>query len=121
MKSVKTIFIFTFIGILFSFLFGHADKIPTEGNWGEDGPRSIIPAPPAASLEGNTVFIEFKDALSNLTVSIIDINGDFYYQETISSGPNSSCQIPQTLSTGEYTLFFNHRYGVLTGNFTISD
>jgi len=120
MKKQKKITILTLIGILCSLLSVYAaeNKIPVKGEWSEQGVRSLVSVPPTASLDENVVFIEFTSALSDLTITIAGTNG-FYYQETISSGPNSSYQVPQTLPEGEYTLYLTHSYGTLTGVFEV--
>ncbi len=120
MRKLRKVTIFTLIGVFCSLLtFAAKDKIPVEGEWNEKDLRSIFSGPPAVSLEGNVVYIEFKRALSNLTVTIAGTNNNFYYQETISSGPNSSYEVPYTLPEGEYTIYLTHGYGTLTGVFEV--
>ena len=43
------------------------DTVPTEGTWGKERYRSIIPNPPTVSIDGNLLSIHFIDALDDLT------------------------------------------------------
>ena len=62
----------------------YADRIPTKGKWGQTDVRSIIPAPPTASIENTNLTVEFVHPLSNLTVKVTDNTGAVVYEENIS-------------------------------------
>ena len=53
----------------------YADNIPTKGKWGPQDIKSIFPAPPTASIEGQDLTIEFTSPLSNLTIQVKDNTG----------------------------------------------
>lgn len=96
-----------------------ADHIPTEGKWGEDGYRSIVPTPPSISIDGHVLSLHFVDPLSNLTVYITNESGQVVYQDIISAEtPRSDYAIPLT-SSGDYQITLIHYYGSLSGSFLI--
>ena len=49
------------------------DTVPTEGTWGKERYRSIIPNPPTVSIDGNLLSIHFIDALDDLTVQVLSL------------------------------------------------
>lgn len=97
----------------------YADRIPPKGKWGPQDIKSIFPAPPAASIEGQTLTIEFASPLENLTVQIKDISGRVVYEETISVSSPQAYSILLNVESGEYTLVMAHRYGHLEGSFIV--
>ena len=97
----------------------YADRIPTKGKWGPEDIKSIFPAPPTASIEGNNLTIEFTSPLSNLTIQVIDNTGTVVYEESVSVTSPQAYTIPLNTENGEYTLCLVHRYGYLTGSFVI--
>ena len=70
---------FTFCAILFAMLLVQpllADIIPTEGIWDDERYRSInTNCPPVVSIEGDILSLSFEDALSNLTVCVMNDKG----------------------------------------------
>lgn len=80
---------FTFCAILFAMLlvqplFG--DNIPTEGIWDDEYYRSVnTNRPPVASIEGDILSLSFEDALSNLTVCVMNDEGVKVYEDVVSS------------------------------------
>ena len=118
MKTFLKAFII-FTGLLVSLcVFG--DSIPTEGTWTDKGIRTLIPPPPSASIEGNTLSIYMAKPLTNLTVQVADLDGNIVYEECISSYEDSfTFHIPLDLSSGEYHLMMVHSYGTLYGTFNI--
>ena len=80
---------FTFCAILFAMLlvqplFG--DNIPTEGIWDDEYYRSVnTNRPPVASIEGDILSLSFEDALSNLTVCVMNDKGVKVYEDVVSS------------------------------------
>lgn len=97
----------------------YADRIPTKGVWGPQDVRSIVPAPPTASIDGKNLTIEFTSPLENLTVKVKDNTGMVVYEENISVSSPQSYLIPLNVENGEYTLSLEHRYGTLIGLFTV--
>lgn len=99
-----------------------SDSIPTKGEWGTPGGlRSSIPAPPEASIEGNTLSIYFADALSGVALYIMDETGNIIYQEVLSSNNSDyTYDVPWTGTSGNYRLLMTHAsYGYQGGLFTI--
>lgn len=96
-----------------------ADRIPTKGKWGPQDIKSLFPAPPTASIEGNILTIEFASPLENLTIQVKDISGKIVYEESVSATSPEAYSIPLNVESGEYTLVLAHRYGYLTGSFII--
>ena len=97
----------------------YADNIPTKGKWGPEDIKSIFPARPTASIEGQDLTIEFTSPLSNLTIQVKDNTGMVVYEECVSASGPQVYTIPLNLENGEYTLELVHRYGYLTGSFII--
>lgn len=73
--------------MLFLVQFSFADTIPTEGQWNEeDYYRSVhTNRPPVASIEGDILSLSFEDALSNLTVCVMNDKGVKVYEDVVSS------------------------------------
>lgn len=69
--------------MLFLVQFSFADTIPTEGQWNEeDYYRSVhTNRPPVASIEGDILSLSFEDALSNLTVCVMNDEGVKVYED----------------------------------------
>ena len=72
----------------------YADRIPTKGKWGPEDIKSIFPAPPTASIEGNNLTIEFTSPLANLTIQVIDNTGTVVYEESVSVTSPQAYTIP---------------------------
>lgn len=100
-------------------LFG--DTIPTEGKWDEEYYRSVdTHRPPVASIEGNTLSLNFEDALSNLTVCVMNDKGVKVYEDMVSSEAGSTYSISLDGEVGgQYQIVLLHQLGHLTGNFTL--
>lgn len=94
-------------------------NIPEKGSWGDEDVRSIIPAPPTASIEGKVLTINLSDPLSNLMVQVKDKDGKVVYENRISTRTPQSYSVTLNVEKGEYTLNFIHRYGFLYGDFVI--
>lgn len=94
-------------------------NIPEKGSWGDEDIRSIIPAPPTASIEGKVLTINMTDPLCNLTVQVKDQTGKVVYENCISSTTPQSYNVTLNVENGEYTLNFIHHYGYLSGSFVI--
>lgn len=86
--------------MLFLVQFSFADTIPTEGQWNEeDYYRSVhTNRPPVASIEGDILSLSFEDALSNLTVCVMNDEGVKVYEDVVSSEAG-----------GTYSLLFSGR------------
>ena len=46
------------------------DTIPIKGEWSIEDIRSVVPAPPTASIEGNVLTVNFVNPLADLTVKV---------------------------------------------------
>ena len=111
-----------FAACLFVSLFLFADSIPTLGTWDTKGVRTLVPPPPAAYIEGDTLSIYLAMPLSNLTVLVIDSEGNIVYQGSITSNiPDYTCNIQLAIPDGEYQLLLIHYYGALSGTFEIAE
>ena len=101
MKNVNK---FTVVAILFALFLTNSvlgDNIPTEGKWRDEYYRSAdAPLPPVASIEGDILSLDFEDALSNLTVCVMNDRGVkrgrwnlFIFFSGRNKWPISSCTI----------------------------
>lgn len=98
------------------------DTVPTEGTWGKERYRSIIPNPPTVSIDGNLLSIHFIDALDDLTVQVVNEQGAILYNEVVSgeAGECVSISLDQA-GTGCFYLVLEHSLGQLTGDFIIQN
>lgn len=93
-------------------------KVVREGSWSTESIRSFIPAPPTISTDTQTLFIHFRDHLSDLAVTIYDENEKVIYQDVISSHGGGVYLIPiEDSRFGEYRIVLEHKLGTLTGTF----
>ncbi|MDR1980565.1 MAG: DUF3244 domain-containing protein [Tannerellaceae bacterium] len=100
----------------------HADSVPVNGEWNPIGLRSSAsPAtlPPLVSITNNVLSLYFPSALSNLTVTVSDADGNVVYQTCISGASGYTYIIPLDVSPGEYQLTLTHSYGTLSGYFDV--
>ena len=81
-------------------------EIPTEDKWGEkaDGDRSLSNSP-SLLKDANSVYIYSEKQLNNLSIGIIDMQGNMYHQEmtTIQSGVYYAISI-ESLPAGQYNF-----------------
>lgn len=107
---------------LFSPLSVYGDNVPTKGEWHDDYYRSVTPAPPTVSIDGNLLSIHFIDALDDLIVQVVNEQGSILYNEIVSgeAGECVSISLDQA-GTGCFYLVLEHRLGQLTGDFIIQN
>ena len=111
-----------FAACLLVSLFLFADSIPTLGTWDTKGVRTLVPPPPAAYIEGDTLSIYLTMPLSNLTVLVIDSAGNIVYQGSINSTiPDYTCNFQLAIPAGEYQLVMIQYYGTLSGTFEMAE
>lgn len=107
---------------LFSPLSVYGDNVPTKGEWHDDYYRSVTPAPPTVSIDGNLLSIHFIDALDDLTVQVVNEQGAILYNEVVSgeAGECVSISLDQA-GTGCFYVVLEHRLGQLMGEFIIQN
>ena len=66
MKHLISTLFFIVCGIFCTQL-AFCDTIPIKGEWSEQDFRSVVPAPPTASIEGNVLTVNFVNPLADLT------------------------------------------------------
>lgn len=119
MKHLISTLILIVCGICYT-QFAFCDTIPTKGEWSEQDFRSVVPAPPTASIEGKVLTINFIDPLTDLTVKVTNNEtGQVVYEECISVSTPQSHSVVLNADNGNYTLSFTHVLGYLTGEFVI--
>ncbi len=120
MKHLKIIALYIFAGIVFSLQL-YASLIPIDGKWDGKGKRTLLPAPPEASINDTTLSIHFLSAISGLQVYVMDENGEIVYQTVISSSvSNYTCDLDWEAIPGTYQLLLQHAsYGYVGGSFTV--
>ena len=107
---------------LFSPLSVYGDNVPTKGEWHDDYYRSVTPAPPSVSNNGNLLSIHFIDALDDLTVLVVNEQGAILFNEVVcgEAGECVSISLDQA-GSGCFYLVLEHRLGQLTGDFIIQN
>ena len=108
--------------MLFLVQLSFADTIPTEVQWNqEDYYRSVhTNRPPVASIEGDILSLSFEDALSNLTVCVMNDEGVKVYEDVVSSEAGGTYSFSLAgEANGQYQVVLLHRLGHLTGSFTL--
>ena len=87
----------------------------------EDRYRSVnTNRPPVASIEGDILSLSFEDALSNLTVCVMNDEGVKVYEDVVSSEAGGTYSFSLAgEANGQYQVVLLHRLGHLTGSFTL--
>lgn len=120
MKNVNK---FSLFAILVALLFVQplfGDNIPTEGTWGDERYRTIVPQPPVVSVEGNLLSLTFRSGLSDLRVCVLDCNGVKVHEEVVSSEAGATYSISLAgKKSGQYQIVLLHELGHLAGDFTL--
>ena len=102
-----------------------ADGVTVKGEWGKIRTRSLIfvqdPPPPIVYINNKVLSIYLEDAISNLSITITDSNGNTVYQDYISTNqPQHTYSIMlNDLPEGNYSITLSHEYGCLIGDFEI--
>lgn len=96
----------------------HKQNMPMEGEFDQDGPRSIDPTQPVqAFLDENTVSVEFYRYISDVTISIKDSNNNVVYTKTCAA-PEVEIISLAGFESGSYTLELRtERGGYMYGTF----
>lgn len=99
-----------------------ADSIPTKGFWDDEeiSRRSVAPARPEASINGNIVSIYSPDTLYDLEVVIYDNVGGVFWQQTLSLESGDVMDLPVLLEEGEYVIKMSHYWRCLMGEFEVN-
>ena len=80
----------------------------------------IVPLTPVASIEGDILSLSFEDALSNLTVCVMNDKGVKVYEDVVSSEAGGTYSFSLAgEANGQYQVVLLHRLGHLTGSFTL--
>lgn len=96
-----------------------SDSVHVKGRWGDNIIRTIVPQTPEVFTNGNVLSVYCADALSDLTITVTDAEGNVIQEEcvTISSGETVSFTLDETVGT--YQVHLNHQYGYLLGYFVL--
>lgn len=96
----------------------YGDDISMKGKWGEKHYRTVTPLPPVLSIDNNILSVEFTDALSNLTIRIMDATSNIMYEDTLSGEMGDAINIPlDGIQIGVYQIVLIHQLGCLIGEF----
>ena len=102
MKHLISTLILIVCGICYT-QFAFCDTIPTKGEWSEQDFRSVVPAPPTASIEGKVLTINFVTPLTDLTVKVTNNEtGQVVYEECISVSTPQSHSVVLNADNGNY-------------------
>ncbi len=89
--------------------------------WDDEYYRSVnTNRPPVVSIEGDILSLSFEDALSNLTVCVMNDKGVKVYEDVVSSEAGGTYSFSLAgEANGQYQVVLLHRLGHLTGSFTL--
>ena len=113
-------YVFLFFAIFFVSLSSQialGAKVGITGKWGNDIIRTISSKVPVISVDGNVLSVYSADALSDLTITVTDTEGNVILKEcvTVSSGETVNFTLDEM--AGTYQVYLNHEYGYLVGEF----
>lgn len=118
MKHYVSLFVaMLFISIIPQIALG--DSVRVKGKWGDDEIRTIFPKAPEVSVDGSVLSVYCANALSDLTVTVTDTEGNVILKEcvTVFSGETVSFTLNETACA--YQILLNHEYGYLLGDFVL--
>lgn len=97
-----------------------SDSVHVKGRWGDDRIRSIFPHAPKVSVDGNVLSIHCIDALSDLTVTVTDIEGNVILEECVTVAAAETIDFVLDGEAGSYRVTLTHAYGNLQGEFGLN-
>lgn len=96
------------------------DSVHVKGIWGANIIRSIFPHAPEVSVDGNVLSIHCIDALSDLTVTVTDIEGNVILEECVTVAAAETIDFVLGGEAGSYRVTLTHAYGNLQGEFGLN-
>lgn len=96
-----------------------SDSVHVKGRWGGNIIRTIVPQEPRVSLDGNVLSVYCADALSNLTIVVIDAESHIIMEECVVIYSGETIHFVLDEAVGVYNVYLNHEYGYLMGDFLL--
>lgn len=115
--SLYLLFVLLFLSLCPQNIF--ADRVHVKGGWGDNIIRSIVPKAPEVHLNENILSVYTADALSDLIIKIVDVDGVVIWEEHASTFSGESIAITLDKELGCYKVVLVHAYGCLSGEFTL--
>lgn len=97
------------------FAFGSDRVINIKGKWGDDIIRTIFPKAPEVSIDGNELSVYCADVLSDLTITVIDAEGNIILKECVTIPSGETVRFTLDEAAGMYQICLDHAYGSLQG------
>lgn len=116
--KTREFIVFLFLGCFLFPSLAYGDDIPTHGKWGDEDYRSLTALPPTLSIEGDLLSVQFRDALDDLTIQILDEQGRVVYEGCFSCSAGEIQHISlENETAGLYQVSLTHKLGWLVGDF----
>lgn len=96
------------------------DSVHVKGKWGDDIIRTIFPKAPEVSVDNNVLSIHCIDALSDLTVTVTDAEGNVVLEECVTVASGETVDFVLNEEAGTYQVTLAHLYGNLQGEFVLN-
>lgn len=97
-----------------------SDSVHVKGRWGDNIIRSIFPQAPEVSVDGNVLSIHCIDALSDLTVTVTDAEGNVILEECVTVAAGETIDFVLDGEAGSYRVTLTHACGNLQGEFDLN-
>lgn len=96
-----------------------SDSVHVKGRWGDDIIRTIFPKTPEVSIGGNELSVYCADVLSDLTITVIDAEGNIILKECVTIPSGETVRFTLDEAAGMYQICLDHAYGSLQGTFVL--
>lgn len=96
-----------------------SDSVHVKGRWGDDRIRTIFPKAPEVSIDGNELSVYCVDVLSDLTITVIDAEGNIILKECVTIPSGETVRFTLDEAAGMYQICLDHAYGSLQGTFVL--
>lgn len=97
-----------------------SDSVHVKGRWGDNIIRTIFPQAPEVSVDKNVLSIHCIDPLSDLAVTVTDVEGNIVLEECVTVASGETVNFVLNEEAGTYQVTLAHLYGNLQGEFVLN-
>lgn len=118
MKTIKILLLLLFIGVTYSFA---GNQIPLKGKLNDvNKTRSVIELPITASVENNTVTIQFGVLIGMVNIEVVTADGEVVSQVVVNTDNQAAIEINVPQREGQsYEIRIVNEDCMLTGDFIL--